>query len=86
MIEAILLQILPPVRKVLWVHTVYHGDGLVYVEHVFLHILIIPLLDLIQSPYHGIIVALVAECPLHVHQQVMHRDVFALIQHVHPFA
>ena len=33
-----------------------------------------------------IIVALVAECPLHVHQQVPHRDVLALIQCAGPFA
>ena len=28
----------------------------------------------------------VAECLLHVHQQVLHRDIFTLIQHVGPFA
>ena len=86
MIEVILLQIPPPVREVLWVCSVYHGNCLVYVKHILLHRLVIPLLDLIQSPYHGIIVTLVAECPLHVHQQVLHRDVFALIQHAGPFA
>ena len=57
-----------------------------YAEHVLLHGLILPLLDLIQSPYHGIIVALVTECLLHVHQQVPHRDILALIQRVGPFA
>ena len=82
----ILLQILPPVREVLRVHVVYHCDRLVYVEHVLLHSLVFPLLGLIQSPYHGIIVMLVAECLLHVHQQVPHGDVFALIQCVGPFA
>ena len=85
MIEAILLQIPPPVWEVVWVHSVYHRNHLVYAKHILLHHLIIPLLDLIQSPYHGIIVTLVAECPLHVHQQVPHRDVFALIQHAGPF-
>ena len=44
-----------------------------------------PLLDLIWGPYHGIIVMLVAKCALHVHQQVPHRDVLALVQHVGPF-
>ena len=86
MVEVILLQILPPIREGLWVCTVYHCDHLMYVEHVLLHHLVIPLLDLIQSPYHIIIVTLVSECLLHVHQQVPHRDVFALIQHVGPFA
>ena len=57
-----------------------------YVKHILLHHLIIPLLDLIQSPYHGIIVVLVAKCPLHVHQQILHRDVLPLIQHAGPFA
>ena len=84
MIEVILLQIPPPVREVLRVRVAYHGDHLMYAEHVLLHHLIIPLLDLIQSPYHGIIVAFVAKCLLHVHQQVPHRNVFACIQHVGP--
>ena len=57
-----------------------------YAKHILLHHFVVPLLDLIQSPYHGIIVALVAKCPLHVHQQVLHGDVLALIQHVGPFA
>ena len=86
MVEAILLQIPPPVRKALRVHTAYHCDHIMYVEHVLLHSLILPLLDLIQSPYHGIIVTLVTKCLLHVPQQVPHRDILALIQHVGPFA
>ena len=86
MIEVILLQILPPVREALWVCSAYHCNHLMYAKHILLHHLVIPLLDLIQSSYHGIIVMLVAECPLHVHQQVPHRDVLALIQHVGPFA
>ena len=86
MVEAILLQILPPVREVLQVCMTYHCNCLVYVEHVLLYSLIVPLLDLIQSPYHGIVVAFVTECLLHVHQQVPHRDILALIQHVGPFA
>ena len=75
----ILLQILPPVREVLQVCAAYHGDRLMYAEHVLLHCLIVSLLDLIQSPYHGIIVTLVTECLLQVHQQVPHGDIFALI-------
>ena len=55
------------------------------VKHILLHHLIIPLLDLIQSPYHGIIITLVVKCPLHVHQQVLHRDVFTFVQHAGPF-
>ena len=86
MIEAILLQILPPVREALQVRTAYHSDCLVYAEYVLLHCLIVPLLDFIQSPYHGIIVTFVAKCLLHVHQQVPHRDILALIQHAGPFA
>ena len=64
----------------------YHRACVVYVEHVLLYSLILPLLDLIQSPYHGIIVALVTECLLHVHQQVPHGDILAHIQHAGPFA
>ena len=86
MIEAILLQIPPPVWEALWVHSAYHCNCLMYAKHILLHHLVIPLLDLIQSPYHGIIVTLVAECPLHVHQQVPHTDVFAFVQHAGPFA
>ena len=85
MIEAILLQILPPVWEAVWVRSAYHHNRLMYAKHILHHHLVIPLLDLIQSPYHGIIVALFAKCPLHVHQQVPHRDVFALIQCAGPF-
>ena len=85
MVEAILLQIPPPVQEVVQVCSVYYCNRLMYVKQLLLHHLIISLLDLIQSPYHGIIVTLVAKCPLHVHQQVLHRDVLALIQHVGPF-
>ena len=56
-----------------------------YVEHVLLHSLILLLLDLIQGPYHGIVVAFVTECLLHVHQQVLHGDILAFIQCVSPF-
>ena len=48
MIEAVLLQIPPPVREVLQVHAAYHSDHLMYAEHVLLHRLIAPLLDLIS--------------------------------------
>ena len=85
MIEVILLQILPPVREVVWVHSAYYRSHLVYAKHILIHHHVIPLLNLLQSPYHGIIVALVAKCPLHVHQQVLHRDVLTLIQRVGPF-
>ena len=86
MIEVMLLQIPPPVWEALRVHSAYHCNCLVYAKYILLHHLIIPLLDLIQSPYHGIIVALVAKCPLHVHQQVLYRDVLTLVQHASPFA
>ena len=85
MIEVILLQILPPAWEAVRVHSAYHRNCLMYAKHILLHRLVIPLLDLIQSPYHGIIVTFVAECPLHVHQQVPHRDVFALVQCAGPF-
>ena len=84
MVEVILLQIPSPIREVLQVHAVNHRNGIVYVEHVLLHGLIL-LLDLIQGPYHGILVAIVTECLLHVHQQVLHGDILAFIQHVSPF-
>ena len=86
MVEAILLQIPPPVREVLQVCTANHCNCVVDVEQVLLHHLILLLLDLIQGPYHGIIVMLVAECLLHVHQQVPHGDILAFIQHAGPFA
>ena len=85
MIEAILLQIPPPVWEAVQVCSAYYCNRLVYAKHALLHHLIIPLLDLIQSPYHGIVITLVAKCPLHVHQQVPHRDVFALVQCAGPF-
>ena len=80
MIEAILLQIPPPVQVCL----AYYRNHLVYAKHVFLHHLVIPLLDLIQGPYHDIVIMLVAKCSLHVHQQVPHRDVLTFIQHAGP--
>ena len=86
MIEVILLQIPPSVQEAVWVRSAYYCNHLVYAKHVLLHHLVIPLLDLIESPYHGIIITLVAECPLHVHQQVPHGDVLALVQHLGPFA
>ena len=86
MVEVILFQILPPVREALRVCVAYHHNHVMYAEHVLLHSLILPLLDLIQSPYHGIIVALVTECLLHVHQQVPHGDILPLIQCEGPFA
>ena len=85
MVEAILLQIPPTVQEAVRVCSAYYHNRLMYAKHILLHHLIIPLLDLIQSPYHGIIVPLVAKCPLHVHQQVPHRDVFALFQHASLF-
>ena len=86
MVEAILLQIPTPVREALWLRVVYHRDHVMYAEHVLLHGLVPPLLDLIQSPYHGIVVTLVTKCLLHVHQQVLHGDILALIQHAGSFA
>ena len=85
MIEAILLQILPPVREAVWVCSAYYCNHLMYAKHVLLHHLIIPLLDLIQGPDHGIVIPLVAKCSLHVHQQVLHRDVLTFIQNAGPF-
>ena len=85
MIEAILLQIPPPVWEAVQVCLTYCCNRLMYAKHILLHCLVIPLLDLIQGPYHGIIVTLVAIHPLHVHQQGSHRDVLALIQHASPF-
>ena len=84
-IEAILLQIPPPVREAVWVCLAYYCNRLMYAKHVLLHHLVIPLLDLIQGPYHGIVITLVAKCSLHVHQQVPHRDVFTFTQRAGPF-
>ena len=85
MVEAVLLQIPPSIRKALWVCTVNHQDGIMYVEHVLLHSFVLLLLNLIQCPYHGIIVMLVTKRLLHVHQQVLHRDILAFIQCAGPF-
>ena len=85
MIEAILLQILSPVWEAVRVCSAYYRNHLVYAKHILLHHLVIPLLDLIQSSYHGIIVTLVAKHPFHVHQQVPHRDVLTLVQCAGPF-
>ena len=84
MVEVILLQIPSPIREALWVLVANHSDRVVYAEHVLLHHLVLLLLDFIQGPYHGIVVALVTECLLHVHQQILHRDTLAFIQHVSP--
>ena len=85
MVEVVLLQIPPPIRKALRVHVANHHNGIVYAEHVLLHNLILLLLDLIQCPYHGIIVTLVTEHLVHVHQQVLHGDILVLIQCAGPF-
>ena len=85
MVEAILLQISPLIREVLRVCMVNHRDSVMYVEHVLLYGLVLLLLDLIQGPYHGIIVTLITECLLHVHQQVLHGGILAFIQCGGPF-
>ena len=54
-------------------------------EHVPLHHLVLLLLNLIQHPYHGIIVVFVTKRLLHVHQQVLHRDILAFLQGAGPF-
>ena len=82
MVEAILLQTSSLIREALRVHAANHCNHVMYAEHVLLHCLILLLLDLIQGPYHGTVIALVTKCPLHVHQQVLHGD----IQHAGPFA
>ena len=86
MVEAVLLQIPPSIRKALQVHVVNHRNGIMYAEHVLLHGLILLLLNLIQCPYHGIVVALVTKCLLHVHQQVLHGDILAFVQCAGSFA
>ena len=73
------------IRKALWVCTADYCDRIVYVEHVLLHCLILFLLNLVQCPYHGIVVAFVTKRLLHMHQQVLHGDIFAFIQVVGPF-
>ena len=85
MVEVVFLQIPPPIGKALWVCTSIHHDSIMYAEHVLLHSFILLLLDLIQGSYHGIIVALVTKCLLHVHQHVLHRDILAFIQGAGPF-
>ena len=85
MIEEILLQIPPPVWEMVLVCSAYYHNCLMYAKHILLHRPVITLLDLIQSPNHGIIVTLVAKHPLHVHQQVPHRDVLTLVQCASPF-
>ena len=85
MVEAVLLQIPPLIRKVLQVCTANHHDGIVYVEHVLLHSFVLLLLNLIQCPYHGTVVTFVTKRLLHVHQQVLHRDILAFVKGVGPF-
>ena len=82
MVEVVFLQIPHPIRKALRVHMLNHCDSVVYVEHVLLHSFVLLLLDLIQCSYHGIIVALVTKCLLHVYQQVLHRDILAFVHSV----
>ena len=79
MVEEILLQIPPSIRKAMWVCVLNHCDCVMYAEHVLLHCLILLLLNLIQCPYSGIIVVFVTEHLLHVHQQVLHRDILAFV-------
>ena len=86
MVEAILFQVPSLIWEALWVGMAYHHDHIMYAEHVLLHSLVLPLLDLIQGSYYGIIVALVTKCLLHVHQQVPHGDILAFIQHAGPSA
>ena len=54
-------------------------------QHVLLHCLVLFLLNLIQCPYHGIIVVFITKCLFHVHQQVLHRDIFTFIEGAGPF-
>ena len=73
------------IRKVLRVHMADYCDCIMYVEHVLLHCLVLFLLNCIQCPHHGIVVTFVTKRLLHVHQQVLHGDIFAFIQGVGPF-
>ena len=73
------------IRKALQVCIVNYHDCIVYAEHVLLHCLILFLLNLIQCPYHGIVVAFITKCLFRVHQQVLHGDIFAFIQGAGPF-
>ena len=85
MVEAVLLQITPSIRKALQVHMMNHHNCIMYAEHVLLHSFILLLLNLIQHPYHGIVVTFVTKHLLHVHQQVLHTDILVFIQGVGPF-
>ena len=85
MVEAVLLQISPSSRKALWVHVANHCERIMYAEHVLLHQLVLLLLNLIQCPYHVIVVAFVTKHLLYVHQQVLHRDILPFIQGAGPF-
>ena len=73
------------IRKVLWVRAANYHDCIMYADHVLLHCLIFFLLNLIQCPYHGIVVVFITIHLFHVHQQVLHRDIFAFIEGVGPF-
>ena len=85
MVEAALLQIPTSIRKVLRVCEANHHHSIVYEEHVLLHSFVLLLLNLIQCPYHGIVVTFVTKHLLHVHQQVLHRDILAFVQGAGPF-
>ena len=61
MVEVVLLQIPPSNRKALWVCMANNCDGVMYAEHVLLHSFVLLLLNLIQCPYHGIVVTLVTK-------------------------
>ena len=73
------------VRKAFRVHMANYCNCIVYAEHVLLHCLILFLLNLIQCPYHGIVVAFITKRLFHVHQQVLHGDIFAFIEGLGPF-
>ena len=62
-----------------------YRDHVMYAKHILLHCLILFLLNLVQCSYHGIVVAFVTKCLLHMHQKVLHGDIFAFIQGVGPF-
>ena len=85
MVEVVLLQISPMIRKAFRVCSADYRDCIMYVEHVLLHCLVLFLLNLVQSPYHGIIITFVTKHLLHMQQQVLHGDIFAFIQGVGPF-
>ena len=85
MVEVVLLQIPPSIRKALWVHAVNDHNGIMYAKHVLLHSFVLLLLNLMQCPDHGIVVAFVTKHLLHVHQQVLHRDILAFVEGVGAF-